>query len=247
MKKYYCPVKEYEKRKKRHPFFSFTRAIVRLFFPENQFIWKTEKPKEGEVPFFVCNHTKIYAPVYFTLQKNPTRVWANYYFLFFKTCWQHIYKRVLPNVKMKFILYPLAFLLTPVIVLTFRAINPIPVYHFGKTVYETFNKSIQTMEEGMPQVIFPERTENRVNKYIYEFNAGFPMVAKEYYEKTGKIMKFYPVYCAQKLNTFVVGEPISYDPNVPIKLQRASICRYLEKKIEELGDSLPPHEVVPYV
>lgn len=247
MKRYYSPLKEYATIKRFHPFYRLTRAIVSLFFPKNEFIWRTEKPKDNEAPFFVCNHTKIYAPVYFLLNKNKVRVWSNYYFLYFKSCWNHMKKAVLTNIKYGFLLKPIAFLLTPFIVLLFRAFEPIPVYHHEKRVLETLNKSIQTMEEGLPQVIFPERTENQVNKYVYEFNSGFPMVAKLYYEKTGKLMKFYPVYCAEKLHTFVVGEPITYDPDIPLKIQRKDICRYLENKIEELGDSLPKHEPSLYV
>lgn len=247
MKKYYSPIKEFNTRKRYHPFYRMARAIVSLFFPKNQFIWQTAQPEENEATFFVCNHTRIYAPVYFLLNKNKVRVWSNYYFIYYKTCWQHMKNAVLPNIKCGVLLKPLAFLLTPLIVWIFRAFEPIPVYHHEKKVLETLNKSIQTMEEGLPQVIFPERTENKVNKYVYEFNSGFPIVAKLYYEKTGKLLKFYPVYCAEKLHTFVVGEPITYNPDIPLKIQRKDICRYLESKIAELGDSLPEHEPTLYV
>jgi hypothetical protein len=138
-------------------------------------------------------------------------------------------------------------LLTPLIVLTFRAFNPIPVFHkVPEVVTMTFDKSMQTVDEGVPQVIFPERTENRVNKYVYQFNCGFPAVAKSYYEKTGKKVKFYPVYCAQKLRKFVVGDPIEYNPDIKIQEQKKKICEYLQDKICEIGESLPPHEPVIY-
>lgn len=247
MNKYYSPLKDFSKRKKHHPIYSFTKAIIKLFFPKNEFIWKTEKPAEGEPVFFVCNHTKIYAPVYFLLQKEKVRVWSNYNFLFYKSCWQHLSSTVLKTFKLGFLLLPLAFILTPIIVWTFRAIEPIPVYHSDKNVLETFKKSIQTMEEGIPQVVFPECTKNQVNKYMYELHAGFPLVAQDYYDKTGKIMKFYPVYCAEALHTFLVGDPISYNPEIPLKVQRNDICRYIENKIAELGDSLPEHKPSLYV
>jgi hypothetical protein len=239
-KKYYSPIKEYSKVKRYHPFYNFFRGVLKLSFPKNELVWKTEKPKDNEPVFFVCNHTKLYAPAYFLLNKKPFRVWSNCYFLFYKDCWQHLKKHVCKNHKY---LYPLAFLLTPLIVLTFRALNPIPVYHkSSKVITETFAKSIYTMEEGMNQVIFPERTEFMVNKYVYQFNHGFPMVAQIYYEKTGKCMKFYPVYCAQKLRILAVGEPITYNPEIPIKTQRTQICEYLQDKIAELAEGLPEHE-----
>lgn len=243
-KTYYSPIKEHSKVKHFHPFYRVLRAIVRVFFPKNEIIWKTEKPSDDEPIFYVCNHTRIYAPLVFLLMKKPVRVWSNCYFLFFKECWNHMKTKVVNNHKA---LYPLAFLLTPLIVLTFRAFEPIPVYHkSSKVVTETFAKSIYTMEEGISQVIFPERTENQINKYIFQFNQGFPLVASTYYEKTGKCMKFYPVYCAQKLRKVVIGEPITFNPELPIKTHRAEICEYLENKVAELADSLPEHEIVLY-
>ncbi|NLL56336.1 MAG: hypothetical protein GX242_03880 [Clostridiales bacterium] len=243
-KKYYSPIKEYSKVKKRHPFYKLFRAIIKLFFPKNEVIWQTDKPSDNEPIFYVCNHTRLYAPVFFLLSKKPVRVWSNYYFLFYKECWQHLKNKVFQNHKY---LLPLGFILTPLIVLLFRAFEPIPVYHkSSKVITHTFEKSIETLQSGMDQAIFPERTENRVNKYIFQFNHGFPLMAQIYYEKTGKKLKFYPVYCAQKLRKVVIGNPIEYNPNIPMKIQRTQICEYLEKQIEILGDSLPEHKPVLY-
>ena len=239
MKTYYHAIKERSEKKPHHPIYAAFRGIFRAFFPKNEVIWKTEKPTdEGEI-VYVCNHTKIYAPIFFLLEKPTVRVWSNYYFLFYKTCWKHMKNKVVCGKRAY--LRPLAFLLTPLIVKLFRATEPIPVYKMSDKVYESFAKSIETAEENVAQVIFPEKTENPANEYVYEFNEGFPTVAQLYYEKTGKRMKFYPTYCAQPLRKIVVGTPIEYDPDVPIKIQRATICRYLENEIKSLGDSLPEH------
>lgn len=238
-------VKRTEKSSRFHPFFSLARGLVKIFFPKDKVIWQTEKPADDEPVFYVCNHTKIYAPVHFILRKKKVRVWANYYFMFYQDCWSHLKNKVCGG-KRKW-LRPLAAILYPLIVRTFRALDPIPVFHQVKLVMDvTFEKSIRTMESGMSQVIFPERTENKVNRYVYEFQHGFPLVAEQYYRKTGKKMKFYPTYCAQKLHTIVVGDPIEYNPDIPMKLQRKQIAEYLQDKVAELGDSLPEHEPVIY-
>ena len=248
-KKYYSPIKEYDTFYRPHIFYKILRFFVKLFFPKNDFIWKTEKPAEGEPFIYVCNHTKIYAPTYFLVQhyEKNIRLWANCFFLYFDMCWNHVKNCVLRDRKPKFLLYPLAFLLTPVIVLTFRAINPITTFHKCEKVETyTFKKSIDTLDEGIPQIIFPERTVNKVNRYVYQFKHGFPLVAEKYYKKTGKKIKFYPVYCAQALRTFVVGDPIEYNPDIPIETQKDDICHYLEDAIAFLGDSLPEHEPALY-
>ena len=247
-KRYYSPVKEYDSYKRPHPFFKIIKGTVKLFFPKTEMIFTDEKPQEGESVVYVSNHTKLFAPAFFILNKKlKARVWQNCYFLYFNMCWDHMKNKVLKNRKPKFLLYPLAYLLTPFIVLFSRAYNPVPVFHTGRELFEiTFKKSSETLNEGLPLVIFPERTENKVNRYIYQLNTGFPRFAEVYYKETGKIVRFYPVYCAQKLRKVVVGKPVSYDPTVPMAKQKTTITRYLESQIETLGDSLPPHEPVIY-
>lgn len=244
MKRYYSATKPYYKRKRLRPAFRLLKCILKLFIPKTEFIFKCEKPQDGEPMFFVSNHTQMYAPAAFILYYGkPVREWANFYFIYFKDIFNHLFKKVLRDRKPKILLYPLAFLLSPLIIWLFRSVEPIPVFHQDKRVQITFDKSIETLEEGVDQVIFPERTENQVNKYIYEFNKGFPYVAAQYYEKTGKKLKFYPVYTCQALNKALIGEPIEYDPEIPINKQKKIICKYLEDKVFELGESLPEHKI----
>lgn len=228
-----------KRKEKKHPFYNMLRAAVGLFFPKNEVVWETERPDENEPVIYVCNHGKIYPAVFFLLQKKKVRPWANHFFIYYNECRTHMREKVCYG-KRK-ILRPLAFILTPLIVNVFRAIDPIPVYKKSVRVQETFKESVQALIDNQSQVIFPERTENRVNKYIFEFQVGFPMVAELYYLETGKRLKFYPVYCAQPLRKVMIGKPIEYNPDIPIKLQRVEICKYLQDKIGELGDSLPEH------
>lgn len=247
MRKYYSATKPYFKRKRLRLGFKLLKAIVKIFFPKDEYVYLCEKPAENEPMFLVSNHTKIYAPVSFILNyQRPIRLWSNYYFLFLRDIGDHMFKKVLKDRKNKWLLYPLAGILFPIIIWAFRSLDPIPVYHQDKRVQITFEKSMETMESGMDQIIFPERTENPVNKYVFEFNKGFPYIAKQYYDETGKCMKFYPVYTCQSLRKVLIGEPITYDPEIPISKQKKIICEYLQDKIAEMGDSLPEHEIVFY-
>lgn len=247
MKRYYSAVSPFYKRKRLRIGYRFWKAVVRLFFPKVEFIWKCDRPDDGEPVIFVCNHTKIYAPAAFLLRYDrPTRPWSNAHLLTLKEVGNHVYHNILSNRKPKFLLYPLATLLLPLIVWAFRSIEPIPVYKQTKRVVETFDKAIETLESGMQQIVFPEKLENPVNKYIFELQHGFTYLGKEYYEKTGKILKYYPVYAAQSLNKVLIGEPIAFDPQVHMSKQKIAICNYLENGIKELGDSLPEHKISVY-
>jgi len=241
----YSAVKDNPKRNKRHFFYGIVKFFLKIFFPKNKFVWLTEKPQDNEPHIFVCNHTRVYALVAWLLRKDKPKLWANYYFLFKKDCKKHLLGKVIKGQKHEKLLGVLGRLLIPVVVKLFRGAEPIPVYHDTRLT-TTFDKSIQCLEAGITQVIFPEKTEPQFSEYLMEFNHGFPLVAKAYYDLTGKILKFYPCYCAPSLRKIVIGDPVSFDPNVPLKPQRQSICRYLEAKITEIARSLPEHKQTVY-
>lgn len=247
MKKYYSSVKPFHTRKRLRIGYKLWKAIVRLFFPKVEFVWDCERPADGEPIIFVSNHTKVYAPAVFLLRyEKKVRPWSNANLLTFKEVGRHIFNHVIQNRKPKILLYPLAVLIMPLIVWAFRSIEPVPVYKQQKRIVETFEKAVETLESGMQQIVFPEKLENPVNKYIFELQHGFTYLGKEYYERTGKILKYYPVYACQSLHKVLIGEPVAYDPAVHMSQQKVSICKYLENAIKELGDSLPEHKISVY-
>lgn len=253
MKKYYSSYKEYYRRKRLKITFKIVRRIVKFFFPKNEFVWKCEKPDENEPLFFVANHGKLYPPLAFLFGYNKIiRTWSHSYLLNLKEVKKIMFEEVLKNRKPKILLYPLTFLILPVIVWAFRGFEPIPVYHNGRKILTTFNKSIDTMENNIDQVIFPENVDldNRdpsltmANEYLFNFNKGFINIAKTYYENTKKCLKFYPSYVCQELRKVLIGEPIIYNPEISWPKQKKDICYYLENEIKNLANSLPIHKIV---
>lgn len=75
---------------------------------------------------------------------------------------------------------------------------------------------------------------------------GIPIFGAKVFPKNGQKLKIYPVYCSESLKTFLVGEPVEFDPDRSVKEQSAEINKHLEKTIGELGDSLPEHKIVLY-
>ena len=248
-KKYYSAVKDYSTIKRPHICFQILKFFVKIFFPKNELIWKTTKWESGEPVFLVSNHTKIYAPVYFILNKKEidARLWTNSFFFFPKECWHHMWENVLKYRHPRHLLGFIALLIIPIICAVFRAINGIPVFHKSEKVETiTFKKSMETFDEGVPQLVFPEKVKPQVNEYLFEFKTGYTVIAEKYYMQTGKKVKFYPVYCAQSLRKIVIGEPIEYNPNIQMDEQRYIIKEYLQNKIKELADGLGPHKPVLY-
>lgn len=246
-KQYYSPIKPYYKRKRIRIGYRIFKSILKVFFPKNEFVWTCPKPNDDEPIFFVSNHTKLYAPLVFILHYDKSlRLWADAAYLRIKDVIKHLIVNVIKDRKPKFLLYPLAILLSPMIVWFFRSIEPIPTFHQDRRVIETFQKSVETLKANISQGVFPEKIEGEANRYVFEFNRGFTHVAKMLYKETGLILKFYPTYVCQPLKKVLIGAPIAYDPNINMRQQKNDICAYLENTIKELGDSLLEHKISVY-
>ena len=107
-------------------------------------------------------------------------------------------------------------------------------------------KTVKALTDGDDLVIFAE-SPKRYSEYICELQTGFIDLARLYYRKTKKALKFYPVYLEKKNAVISIGKPITYDPEVPLDTQRDEIAAYLRDNIDRLGRSLPKHKPVPFL
>lgn len=202
---------------KKKPYFTlnFLRAIVRPFFKKPKVEFKTEIPNEPVM--YVCNHTKIYAPTAIVLYFRNIRMWANSYFMDYKQCWHHMKTKVLKDRKQ---FLPFIALILPLVVVAFRQMEHIPVYRDTK-VRETFLEASECLESGRSCMVFAEQYDGElVNKYIYNLQWGYLYSAQKYFQRTGKKLKIYPVYCSESLKTFLVGEPVEFDPDRSVRAKR---------------------------
>lgn len=240
MKKYYSPTNDY-RRYRPKLFYRFLNFFLRRVVGNNEVIWRTDKPDDSVV--FVANHTRTYAPlsVVFNFDR-VTRPWSNAHMLYYRNGIKLMYNKIAYDFKPKWLRKIILITLMPFVNIYFRSLDPIPVYH-DLRLKTTFRKTNETLKSGIDVIIYPERNIEPPYKYVNELEPGFVHLAYHYYNNTGKCVKFYPVYVAQSLKKILVGEPITYDPNIDIKQQRTIIVKYLIEKINDLGDTLPEHKV----
>jgi len=222
-------------------FLKFLNFFLRIMIGRDSVIWLTEKPDEPSV--FICNHTRTYAPL--TMELNfdrKVRPWVNGYMLTYRNTVKLMYNKIAYDFRPKLLRRLLLIVLSPFINIYFRSLEPIPVFHDTR-IRLAFSKTNETLMSGKDIVIYPEKNVIPPNKYINELEVGFVHLARHYYQKTGKCVRFYPVYCCKDLKIIMVGEPITYNPEKDFKRHREEIVTYLTEKIEELGNSLPEHKV----
>ena len=110
---------------------------------------------------------------------------------------------------------------------------------------EAITKIVKALRSGEDVVIFPEGPE-KYNHIVNQFQDGFVDIARLYYRRTGKLLKFVPLYIAPKLKKAYLGKPIRFSPELSGKRERSRICEYLMQEISGIAFSLPQHTVIPY-
>ncbi len=234
-----------KKTKKKKRFYRFLCWCVDRCYKKVEYEGLENLPKE---PCIVAgNHAQMHGPLinelYFPEDKS---IWCANEVTSLKTFPAFAYKDFWPN-KPKWIRWfykGLAYVIAPLAVYIFKSADSIPVYNDMRFI-TTFKLTTEMLESGKKVVIFPEYYAP-YNEIMSDFNARFVDVAKFYYKKTGKCLKFVPVYHAPTIKKVVIGKPIEYKGDLPIEEQRVIITEYLKEEITKLAKSLPNHIVVPH-
>lgn len=225
--------------------YKILRALISWGYPNTKILGLEHLPAEPCV--IVANHCQLNGPLVAELRfPGKLRIWTAgqmmqwkevpaYAFQDFwsqKPKWTHGYYKLM------------SYLITPLSVCLFNNARTIPVYH-DMRLMTTFRQTLAALDEGKNIIIFPEH-DVRYNHIVYEFQNKFVDVAKMYYKKNGKVLRFVPMYVAPNLKQAVLGAPIDFDPAADVKSERGRIAKALMDAITAIACSLPRHTVVPY-
>ncbi len=221
------------------------RFFVRLFSPRFTVEGREKLPDEPVI--LVANHAQMYGPIACELyEPRPRETWCTGEMLELKEVPAYAFQdfwSYKPKYQRWFYKI-LSYLIAPLSVLVFNNARTIPVYHDTRLV-STFRRTMRALDDGRDVVIFPEHDQDN-NNIICDFQDRFIDVARMYYRRTGKALCFVPMYIAPKLKKMILGEPIRFDPERPIRTERTRICQGLMTAITDIGRAQPRHRVVPY-
>lgn len=203
-----------------------------------------EEPVGDEAVIYVANHAQAFGPISMIVNfDKAVRPWIAADVMFKETAADFVFVQFFAGnikkhkrwnmLKAKFV--------GKVLVNVFANVGGVPVY-FDRRLIKTFSDSVRILEDGESLVIFGE-TPKRFSPYVAEISDGFPEVARLYHKKTGKTVKFYPVYIAPKYIS--VGKPTEWNPETDAKEERARVARYLRDNILRLAEALPEHKPIP--
>lgn len=231
--------------KKTSLLYKILKFFVLLFYPKME-VQGLENLPDGPA-IVVANHTQMHGPIagelYFPgnhyiwcagqmmhLREVPGYTFEDFWS--FKSKYTRWYYRLA------------SYLIAPLSVCIFNNAHTIPVYRDVRLL-STFRTTISRLQEGAKVIIFPEHNKKHSN-ILYDFEDKFIDTARLYYKRTGEEISFVPMYIAPKLHKMVLGKPVRFRGDCPVRDERRRIKDALMEGITSLACGLPVHTVVPY-
>lgn len=240
MAKYFSTLHEYRNHPHNDWGLRLTRSIAKLFLHKMDTVRLCGKAEDEEGPvLYICNHAKVRGPLsMMTFFDRKVRPWVISNVCFLKTYPAFARLDFFPwkSRAGKALAWLLSYITAPFAVLLFSGCECIPSF-FDKRIIYTLKKTVETLEEGVSVLIFPEERKY-YSKYIEKFQSGFAVVAKQYYKKTGKILKMVPVYVSHYANSITVGEAEPFDPNNGFELEKQRLAHCMRDRIEEMAENI---------
>jgi hypothetical protein len=125
----------------------------------------------------------------------------------------------------------LARLIGRICVFIMRDLQAIPVYASSRRIRDTLQRSLELLLRGKNILVFPENKERPINEVLGDFSTGFLAMARLYYEKTRKAIRFLPVAVNQKVKGIQIGRAIRFDAALPFAQEKRRLKRELEASI----------------
>ena len=190
---------------------------------------------------FLCNHGEFYGPMACKMYiPVPVRAWTNATMMGDKKAvTQYIYDNTtsrqehMPEFEKRLLARMAAWLSVNVM----GQLECIPVHKDSPLkLRETFRQTVEAMEAGDNILIFPENPEQKYPREgIGDLSPGFLTLADLYWKRTGKRMRFLPMYADKKRRRLVFGTIIDYNPGNNLKDEQDRIVRETLQQIRSFA------------
>jgi hypothetical protein len=112
----------------------------------------------------------------------------------------------------------------------------IPVYPDAEGLHATFERSVDLLVQNRFILVLPEDPNRPLDPQtrMSPFRKGFVRLGELYFQRTGRLLWFYPIAAHAESRCVQVGRPIAYNPYAPSVQERLRVKNILEKMIHEM-------------
>ena len=226
---------EYQLPRRRQPFYSFVKGIIKIFMRKKRVI-----VLGGELEdkcLYLANHANKMGPMNYDL-----------YFPLYHVKWGahemlegygerrkylrdvlYIQKNGVGRRRAAFKAFFEAFFSQFI----YKGMKIIPTYPDMRST-RTLKKSVEILENNIALMIFPEDSNSGYNSEITSFFTGFVLVAEIYSRKHGEDVPIRPVYLHRKKRLIVVGEGVTLGKLREQGMQITAMADYMRDRVNEL-------------
>ena len=117
-----------------------------------------------------------------------------------------------------------------------RASGGVPVGHAADTLLETYRSTLDLLEAGRFLLIFPEDPSQSPDPRtkMSAFQKGFTRLGELYYQRTQRILQYYPVMVHAGERIVRLERPIRYNPMNRLTSERIRLKHLLESTIKAM-------------
>ena len=213
------------------------RSIIKLFY-RRPTIKGLDHVDQAEPAVFISNHLDTYGPIILELFfPLPFRPWVHANLVSPELCREHLemnFTRKILKLKPPLSRW-IASVIAPVCIGIMKSVDAIPVYRGQMKVRDTLNISVESLNHGKNIVIFPENPNQKYSEFLGDFHRGFVHLARQYAKRSGRQLRFYPVYVNKRDRTIEIGQPVIFDSSKNFRLERDHIISYLRDSINEIA------------
>ena len=193
--------------KKKRPFFSFVKRILRLFYKKPKIVYEGDGIEQPSI--IIANHVALKGPMINELYLPvPTVKWGagemlgNYKmrFNYLRNVF-YIQKRGYNKARASF----LATFSAMFSKFFYKGMNLVPTWHDTR-LFKTITYSVDILCDGGSVLIFPENSDEGYKDVMTQFHAGFVTLAECYYKKTKTDVPVHPVYYDREKRILMIGE-----------------------------------------
>ena len=224
---------------KRKGFFSFVKAVLRLFYKKPKIIYSGGEIVQPSI--IVSNHVSLKGPVMHELylpvlhaKWGAGEMLGNYKmrFNYLRNVF-YMRKRGFGKAKSTFLAAFSALFSRPF----YKGMNIIPTWHDSR-MFTTVTRSIDILKGGASVLIFPENSDEGYKDVLTQFHAGFVTLAEGYYKRTNTDLPVYPVYYHKKKRIIMVGKPLFVQDFVKQGLDRKQIAEQFRNTVNGLYEQI---------